>query len=79
MAGDRPAYRGLLGYEFFDRFVVRLDEDRHEVVLYEPQGWSFRGGVGPVPFQFHGRLPVVDGVIDLVPGRFTLDTARPIR
>ena len=77
VAGDRPAYRGLLGYEFFDRFVVRLDQDRHEVVLSEPQGWSFRGtGVSPVHFQFHGRMPAVDGQIDLVPGRFTLDTGQ---
>ncbi len=77
VAGDRPAYRGLLGYEFFDRFIVRLDQDRHEVVLSEPQGWSFRGtGVAPVHFQFHGRMPAVEGSIDLVPGRFTLDTGQ---
>jgi Aspartyl protease/PDZ domain len=76
VAGDRPPYRGLLGYEFFDRFVVTLDQNRHEVELYEPNGWSYRGGVTPVPFAFHGRMPVVEGQIDLVPGRFTLDTGQ---
>jgi hypothetical protein len=29
-----------------------------------------------VPFRFHGRVPMTDGVIDLVPGRFTLDTGQ---
>jgi hypothetical protein len=76
VAGDHPPYRGLLGYEFFDRFVVSLEPDRNRVVISEPTGWAYRGDGKPVPFVFHGRIPAVDGQIDLVPGRFTLDTGQ---
>jgi hypothetical protein len=76
VAGDHPAYRGLLGYEFFDRFVVNINQDHKQAVLSEPQGWHFRGDADPVPFRFHGTTPVVEGEIDLVPGRFSLDTGQ---
>ncbi|MGB8843889.1 MAG: aspartyl protease family protein [Aliidongia sp.] len=76
VAHDHPPYRGLLGFEFFDRFVVTFNQDRRRLELDEPAGWRFRGDAVPVPFGFHGRTPVVDGVIDLVPGRFTLDTGQ---
>ena len=75
-AGDAPAYRGLLGYEFFDRLVVRLDLDDREVVIADPAAWRYEGGGTAVPFRFHGRTPEVAGVIDLVPGQFTLDTGQ---
>ena len=75
-ADDRPAYRGLLGYEFFDRFVVRLDLDDREVVIADPASWRYEGGGTAVPFRFYGRTPEVQGVIDLVPGSFTLDTGQ---
>jgi|HubBroStandDraft_1064217.scaffolds.fasta_scaffold00037_26 hypothetical protein len=71
-----PPYRGLLGFEFFDRFVLRLDQDRHQLVLDEPDAWHYRGEGTAVPFRFHGRTPAVEGEIDLVPGRFTLDTGQ---
>lgn len=76
IAGDRPAYRGLLGAEFFDRFVVAIDPDRRAVVIEEPSGWHYRGDEAPVTLHFHGATPAVDGTIDLVPGRFTLDTGQ---
>jgi hypothetical protein len=74
--GRSPPYRGLLGFEFFDRFVVTLDQDRRRLDIDEPLGWQFHGDAVPVPFRFHGRVPAVDGQIDLVRGRFTLDTGQ---
>jgi hypothetical protein len=76
VARDRPPYRGLLGFEFFDRFVVTFDQDHRKLELAEPSIWQFRGDEAPVSFRFHGRTPVVNGVIDLVPGHFTLDTGQ---
>jgi hypothetical protein len=75
-AGAKVRYRGLLGFEIFDRFVVRVDQDRHEVTLSEPASWSYRGDAKPVSFRFHGNLPVVQGSIDKVAGRFSLDTGQ---
>jgi hypothetical protein len=74
--GSKLPYRGLLGFEIFDRFVVRIDQDRREVELSEPASWHFRGDVKPLTFHLHGRVPAIDGVIDAVGGRFTLDTGQ---
>jgi hypothetical protein len=74
--GDKPVYRGLIGFELFDRLIVRLDHELRQLTLTEPAGWSYAGDGKMVPFRFHGRVPMTDGVIDLVPGRFTLDTGQ---
>ncbi|HLZ65448.1 MAG TPA: aspartyl protease family protein [Aliidongia sp.] len=74
--GEKLAYRGLIGFELFDRLIVRLDHELKQLTLSEPAGWSYRGDGKMVPFRFHGRVPVTDGVIDMVPGRFTLDTGQ---
>ncbi|GGF31006.1 hypothetical protein GCM10011611_41410 [Aliidongia dinghuensis] len=74
--GAKPAYRGLIGFELFDRLIVRLDHELRQLTLTEPAGWTYQGSGQRVPFRFHGRVPMVDGVIDLVPGRFTLDTGQ---
>ena len=74
--GAKPAYRGLIGFELFDRLIVRLDHELKQLTLSEPAGWRYGGDGKLLPFRFHGRVPVADGVIDLVPGRFTLDTGQ---
>ena len=76
LGGTKPAYRGLIGFELFDRLIVRLDHELKQLTLSEPAGWRYGGDGKLVPFRFHGRVPVTDGVIDLVPGRFTLDTGQ---
>lgn len=76
LGGAKPAYRGLIGFELFDRLIVRLDHELKQLTLSEPAGWVYRGDGKMVPFRFHGRVPVTEGVIDLVPGRFTLDTGQ---
>jgi hypothetical protein len=74
--GTKLAYRGLIGFELFDRLIVRLDHELKQLTLTEPAGWTYGGSGSLVPFRFHGRVPVTDGLIDLVPGRFTLDTGQ---
>lgn len=76
LGGTKPAYRGLIGFELFDRLIVRLDHELRQLTLTEPAGWTYAGDGKLVPFRFHGRVPVTEGVIDLVPGRFTLDTGQ---
>lgn len=76
LGGTKPAYRGLIGFELFDRLIVRLDHELRQLTLTEPAGWTYAGDGKLVPFRFHGRVPVTEGIIDLVPGRFTLDTGQ---
>jgi len=76
LGGSQPAYRGLIGYEIFDRLIVRLDHELKQLTLTEPAGWAYAGDGKRVPLRFHGRVPMTDGILDLVPGRFTLDTGQ---
>ncbi|HEV2677824.1 MAG TPA: aspartyl protease family protein [Aliidongia sp.] len=76
LSGSKPAYRGLIGFELFDRLIVRLDHELRQLTLTEPSGWNYAGDGKLVPFRFHGRIPMTDGILDLIPGRFTLDTGQ---
>ena len=66
---------GLVGFEVFQRFVVRIDYARRLLTLTLP-------GADPepdsamvwVPFRFKGRTPQVDGEIDGLAGIFDIDT-----
>jgi hypothetical protein len=66
--------RGLIGYEVFKRFVVRVDYDKSLLTLRLPGGFEYTGRGTVVPFTFHGRVPEVDGEIDGLPGKFDIDT-----
>jgi hypothetical protein len=75
-SSGKPPFRGLLGHEIFDRFVVRIDQDHRRVQLWEPTTWAYHGDARPIAFRIHGGMPMVDGAIDGVEGRFTLDTGQ---
>lgn len=65
---------GLVGYEVFKRFVVRVDYEASRLTLTVPSAYPPGGAGVTVPFTFDGTHPQVDGSIDGVPGRFTIDT-----
>lgn len=65
---------GIIGYEIFKRFVVRLDYENARVVLIEPKDFVYRGPGVRVAMALNERTPEVDGEIDGIPGRFALDT-----
>lgn len=68
-----PQY-GLIGYEVFKRFVVRLDYEKSRVTLSEPATFEYAGSGKTVPFKFNAHIPQVEGSIDGVDGKFDLDT-----
>ncbi len=68
------AVEGLVGYEIFKRFVVRLDYSESTLTLYDPGSYRYQGNGKPVKFQFDGGTPVVEGAIDGIAGMLTLDT-----
>jgi hypothetical protein len=64
----------LLGLEFFQRFVVRLDFDRGLMTLTRPESFSYHGSGAIVPFHFQDNEPEIKGSIDGIAGLFIVDT-----
>jgi hypothetical protein len=65
---------GLIGYEVFKRFVVKVDYERSLLTLTLPSAFNYEGAGTVVPFQFNDRIPQVDGSIDGLAGKFDIDT-----
>jgi predicted aspartyl protease len=67
---------GILGYDLFERYIVRLDYDRRRMVLLSPRSPSGRGTA--VPIEIRGRTPFVSGTLvqagRSVPARLLVDT-----
>lgn len=68
---------GMLGVEFFERFVVRVDYGAKTITFIDPHrfGTADLSGAGTlVPFDFYEHMPQVAGTIDGRPARFDIDT-----
>jgi len=65
---------GLVGYEMFRRFGVTIDYARHELLLAEPSKFAPPVGAHAVPFELAERIPIVQGTLDGVPARLSIDT-----
>lgn len=65
---------GLVGYEVFKRFVVKVDYENSRLTLTLPSSFSYEGKGTIIPFQFNGQIPQVDGEIDGFAGKFDIDT-----
>jgi hypothetical protein len=56
---------GLLGYDLFSRFVVRIDFKGRSLTIWEPSAFRPPKAAVQVPVEFAGRLPVVPAVVRL--------------
>ncbi len=65
---------GLIGYEVFKRFVVKVDYEHSVLTLMVPSAFTYDGHGTVVKFQFNDHIPQVEGEIDGVPGKFDIDT-----
>jgi predicted aspartyl protease len=66
---------GLIGFEWLSRFPTRFDYEASKLTLYPGKdGAGYAGPARAIPLRFRGRTPQIDGAIDGLPGRFTLDT-----
>jgi hypothetical protein len=71
------ALGGMIGVEFFERFVVEIDYSARTLTLIDPAHFSAsdRGHAGnPTPFKFYSHMPEVDGDLDGRKGLFNIDT-----
>jgi len=70
---------GLLGYDFFSRFVVEIDYIAKKINLYDPKSYQYRGNGESIPITVDGSLPYIRAKItltarDTVQGKFLIDT-----
>lgn len=65
---------GLVGYEMFRRFGVTIDYANHELMLAAPAKFAPPPGAHAVPFDLADRIPVIQGELDGVPARISVDT-----
>jgi hypothetical protein len=63
---------GLLGYDFFMRWVVEVDYDAEVMTLYDPAAFDPRGRGTVVPFRFVKRVPWIKLRVKL-PGKSAVE------
>jgi hypothetical protein len=68
------AVDGMVGFELFSRFAVRLDYGAKTMTITDFANFDPRGAGTAIPFKFYDHLPAVQGMIDDVPARFDIDT-----
>jgi len=54
------AISGILGYEFFSRYIVRIDFAKHMLTLYDPAKYHYVGNGDTLQLRFDRKLPRID-------------------
>lgn len=73
-AARDAALDGTLGAEWFQRCPILIDYAARSLTLYDPAGFHYTGKGKAAPLTFSGLTPQIDGQLDGVQGRFTIDT-----
>ena len=60
---------GLVGYDLFSRFTVKIDFKGRELAIWEPSAFTPPKGAVSVPVEFAGRLALVPSVLTLETGK----------
>ncbi|WP_266158093.1 aspartyl protease family protein [Dyella silvatica] len=66
--------QGMIGYEFFARFITRVDYDKQQITFIDKKHFDPKDAGTPVSFRFYHQFPEVLGFYDGIPGRFGIDT-----
>jgi hypothetical protein len=67
---------GMIGVEFFERFVVTIDYGARTMTIVDPARFHARGTPAgqPVPFLFYEHMPQLAGSFGGRPARYNVDT-----
>ncbi len=65
---------GVVGYEIFRRFRVTVDYAKHMLTLTDPAKFQPPAGAHVVPFEQADRIPTIEGTLDGMPVRLSVDT-----
>ena len=66
--------QGMVGYEFFARFVTRFDYGKHTITFIDKKYFDPKDAGTPVPMRLYHQFPEILGSYDGIPGRFGIDT-----
>jgi hypothetical protein len=66
--------KGMIGYEFFARFITRFDYGKHTITFIDKKYFDPKTAGMPVPMRLYNQFPEILGSYDGVPGRFGIDT-----
>jgi hypothetical protein len=66
--------KGMIGYEFFARFITRFDYGKHTITFLDKKYFDPKTAGIPVPMRLYHQFPEILGSYDGVPGRFGIDT-----
>jgi hypothetical protein len=65
---------GILGYDVFSRFVVKIDYEKQKLTLYEPAGFKYDGKGESLPITLEGNHPHIKAKVDdQFEGTFVID------
>jgi len=65
---------GMIGFEVFRRFVVRIDYGAGTMTIIDPARFDARGAGTAIPFRFYDHNPQVEGRVGAMPARLNIDT-----
>jgi hypothetical protein len=65
---------GMIGFEYFSRFAVRLDYGARTMTTTNFAHFDAQGAGTKVSFKFYDHLPQVTGAIDGMPALFDIDS-----
>jgi len=66
--------QGMVGYEFFARFVTRFDYGKHTITFIDKKYFDPKDAGTPVPMRLYHQFPEILGSYNGIPGRFGIDT-----
>jgi len=65
---------GIVGYDIFSRFVVKIDYESQKLTLYEPSGFEYKGKGESLPITLEGNHPHIKAMVDgKFEGNFLID------
>jgi len=66
--------QGILGYDVFSRFVVKIDYENEKLTLYEPSSFKYQGKGESIPITLENNHPHVKAIVDgQYEGNFVID------
>ena len=66
--------QGMIGYEFFARFITRFDYGKHTITFIDKKYFDPKTAGVAVPMRLYHQFPEILGSYDGIPARFGIDT-----